>query len=164
MNVYQLRAESCYGKEEEAKRAKQLELLKTFDAVEGSNGHVYCSAALAMALIQAGYCGTSYIDLHQIKEVKINHTEDTLENIRRSSAPEGYSEAFNHKCGAEQPTPWLNQVVRTMLLSDACTDQLQSKIAEGWRIVAVQPQPDQRRPDYILGRNDPELPTEAERP
>lgn len=35
---------------------------------------------------------------------------------------------------------------------DCCTDRLQSLLAEGWRILAVCVQPDQRRPDYILGR------------
>jgi len=35
---------------------------------------------------------------------------------------------------------------------DLCTDLLQRKLNEGWRILAVCVQPDQRRPDYILGR------------
>ena len=35
---------------------------------------------------------------------------------------------------------------------DHCTDALANDLAEGWRIVAVCPQPDQRRPDYVLGR------------
>jgi hypothetical protein len=35
---------------------------------------------------------------------------------------------------------------------DLCTDALQDKLNEGWRILAVCVQPDQRRPDYILGR------------
>lgn len=36
------------------------------------------------------------------------------------------------------------------------TDVLQEQIAKGWRIIAACPQPDQRRPDYILGRFNPE--------
>lgn len=40
-------------------------------------------------------------------------------------------------------------------LDDACTLQLQEKINEGWRILAVCPQPNQRRPDYLLGRGFP---------
>lgn len=38
------------------------------------------------------------------------------------------------------------------LLADACTDYLNEHLKERWRIVAVCPQPDQRRPDYIVGR------------
>lgn len=43
-----------------------------------------------------------------------------------------------------------------MLLEDACTDQLQGALNSGWRIISACPQPDQRRPDYILGRFNPD--------
>lgn len=33
---------------------------------------------------------------------------------------------------------------------NACTDVMQKKLDEGWRIIAVLPRLDQRRPDYIL--------------
>lgn len=35
---------------------------------------------------------------------------------------------------------------------DLCTEALQQELNKGWRIVAICVQPDQRRPDYILGR------------
>lgn len=35
---------------------------------------------------------------------------------------------------------------------DLCTDELQRDLNNGWSILAVCVQPDQRRPDYILGR------------
>lgn len=38
-------------------------------------------------------------------------------------------------------------------LADCCTEELQSRLDEGWRILAVCPPNAQRRPDYILGRN-----------
>lgn len=37
--------------------------------------------------------------------------------------------------------------------NDFCTIELQRKLNDGWRIIAVCVQPDQRRPDYILGRS-----------
>lgn len=37
-------------------------------------------------------------------------------------------------------------------LEDACTQELQGRLNEGWRILAVCPSNDQRRPDYILGK------------
>jgi len=43
------------------------------------------------------------------------------------------------------------------LKEDSCTDVLQTELNNGWRIIAVCIQPDQRRPDYILGRYNPEL-------
>lgn len=33
-----------------------------------------------------------------------------------------------------------------------CTEELQERLDEGWRILAICPQRDQRRPDYIMGR------------
>ncbi len=39
---------------------------------------------------------------------------------------------------------------------DYCTEELQEKLEGGWRIIACCPQPDQRRPDYILGRTTKE--------
>lgn len=38
---------------------------------------------------------------------------------------------------------------------DCCTDALQSRLDEGWRILAVCPPNDARRPTYILGRTRP---------
>ena len=35
---------------------------------------------------------------------------------------------------------------------DCCTDQLQSRLDDGWRIIAVCPPNGDRRPTYILGR------------
>ena len=35
---------------------------------------------------------------------------------------------------------------------DACTDSLQRDLDDGWRILAICVQPDQRRPDYVLGK------------
>ena len=50
-----------------------------------------------------------------------------------------------------------------LLKEDICTDALQSDLNNGWRIIAVCNQPDQRRPDYILGRYNPQLEV-AEKP
>lgn len=65
-------------------------------------------------------------------------------------------ELFNHPCQQVQPGAWVNNVNRMMLVEDSCTDAIQGYLDEGWRILAIQPQPDQRRPDYILGRFDPD--------
>lgn len=40
--------------------------------------------------------------------------------------------------------------------NDMCSDQLQRELDEGWRILAICPQPNQRRPDYVLGRVKPD--------
>lgn len=44
------------------------------------------------------------------------------------------------------------QIDEVTWLEDSCTNVLQDKLDEGWRILAVCPPNAQRRPDYILGR------------
>lgn len=63
---------------------------------------------------------------------------------------------YNNKCEVHMPGMALATYNDLMLLEDACTYQLQSALNSGWRIIAACPQPDQRRPDYILGRFNPE--------
>jgi hypothetical protein len=38
------------------------------------------------------------------------------------------------------------------IMCDCCTEKLNDELERGWRIVAVCVQPDQRRPDYVLGK------------
>ncbi len=47
----------------------------------------------------------------------------------------------------------LTGVRRVTWLEDACTEELQRHLDEGWRIIAVCPPNDSRRPTYILGRD-----------
>lgn len=63
---------------------------------------------------------------------------------------------YNERVEVYTPGSGLMLFNRIMLLQDACSDALQTELDNGWRIVAACPQPDQRRPDYILGRYDPQ--------
>jgi hypothetical protein len=69
--------------------------------------------------------------------------------------PEVQGAMYNERVEVHTPGMGLMLFNRVMLLQDACSDALQSEMDNGWRIVAACPQPDQRRPDYILGRYDP---------
>ncbi|MNH35948.1 hypothetical protein D3C79_966910 [compost metagenome] len=78
---------------------------------------------------------------------------------------------YNEKCEVSVPGLGLLYYNRVALIEDSCTDVLQGMLNSGWRIIAACPQPDQRRPDYILGkydlgieRGDTHLPREAYRP
>lgn len=64
---------------------------------------------------------------------------------------------YNNKCEVHMPGHMLGMYNDILLLEDCCSDQLQSALNSGWRIIAACPQPDQRRPDYILGRFNPDL-------
>lgn len=62
------------------------------------------------------------------------------------------TQVFNERCNVHVPGIGLLLLDEVKLLGDCCTDNLQGHLDEGWRIIAACPQPDQRRPDYILGR------------
>lgn len=59
---------------------------------------------------------------------------------------------FNSKCDVHVPNLGLLNINELGYANDYCTESLQSRLDDGWRILAICPQPDQRRPDYILGR------------
>ncbi len=50
------------------------------------------------------------------------------------------------------PNGFLHEVTEVQVLEDQCTNSLQEYLDDGWRILAVCPSIDQRRPDYIMGR------------
>lgn len=99
------------------------------------------------------------IRVKQKKGVKLRAAEvfamlgekPTINVTRQEEIPNN----FNSHCEVHMPGQALSFYNNTMLMEDACTDALQSELEQGWRIIAVCPQPDQRRPDYILGRFDP---------
>jgi hypothetical protein len=66
---------------------------------------------------------------------------DTLEKLYRGAAVQIAIPGFG-----------LLAVSKIMHLDDACTDDVQRHLDEGWKILAVCPPNSQRRPDYILGR------------
>jgi hypothetical protein len=67
----------------------------------------------------------------------------------------GTHNTYNNKVNVHMPGNMLSMYNETMLLEDACTDDLQTELNRGFRIIAAMPQPDQRRPDYVLGRFNP---------
>lgn len=63
------------------------------------------------------------------------------------------SMVVNERCQVAVAGLGLLTVDTVQVEEDLCTDKLQALLDEGWRILAVCVQPDQRRPDYILGRS-----------
>lgn len=88
------------------------------------------------------------------------------EKIEKIAALPATSAEFNERCNVYMPGNALMSFNETMLMEDTCTDALQEQLDCGWRVIAACPQPDQRRPDYILGRFNPkrEPDLRAERP
>ncbi len=62
---------------------------------------------------------------------------------------------YNGRVEVHMPGQALSLYNDTLLLENSCSDDLQKALEDGWRMIAACPQPDQRRPDYILGRYNP---------
>ena len=71
------------------------------------------------------------------------------------------SQQFNEKCNVPNYDTSMQLINQILLLEDCCADYLQLALNDGWRIIAISPQPDQRRPDYILGRHSDNPTTSA---
>lgn len=77
-------------------------------------------------------------------------------NLVSDKTGEVHHNTYNNRCDVHMPGNMLASYNEIMLAEDSCTDVLQEHLTSGWRMIAVCPQPDQRRPDYILGRWNPD--------
>lgn len=59
---------------------------------------------------------------------------------------------LNERCNVTVGGNNLLSVNEVLYREDCCTDALQADLDAGYRVLAVCVQPDQRRPDYILGK------------
>lgn len=88
-----------------------------------------------------------------------NHFVRLVERIERLEIQKAVStevpQAFNQKVNVHVPGLGLLLLDEIQVMEDCCTDLIQKELDNGWRIVAVCPQPDSRRPDYVLGRAKP---------
>lgn len=159
IKLYAVKPEWTYGEDQKTKRAEQLAVLERFGLAETPDlGKVICGAEQAIALVGAGYCGNYFgpDHLEPVYEADFSAGVAEFVGIAIEKSVQAVAAIFNEKTQQEQPGPALMGVTETMLMEDACTDALQERIADGWRILAVCPQP-QRRPDYVLGRATPVL-------
>jgi hypothetical protein len=67
------------------------------------------------------------------------------------------NQQFNQKVNVHVGGGLIVTYNELMLKENSCTDMIQECLNEGWRIIAVCVQPDNRRPDYILGRYNPKF-------
>ncbi len=69
---------------------------------------------------------------------------------------------FNERCNVHVGGGLIVTYNDVKLLEDSCSDRLQVELNNGWRVIAVCVQANQRRPDYVLGRYNPNLDTTTE--
>jgi hypothetical protein len=82
----------------------------------------------------------------------INQMQDIQDKFNRAISGFNEKVEFNQKCNVHIGNLGLLNINQLGYAVDKCTEELQEIINKGWRILAVCPQPDQRRPDYVLGR------------
>lgn len=91
---------------------------------------------------------TVNVDPAELFQEMANKNELQLNNVASTNT-------YNNKCEVHMPGNLMASYNEVQLLEDSCSDVLQSSLSAGWRLIAACPQPDQRRPDYILGRFNP---------
>lgn len=158
MKLYRVKGDRYYGNDAEEKRRLQIEKVQSLglEEVDGK-AEVICTAEQAIELLITGYHSDyGYNGLKEsvtpVYDVKIAPTVEDLFATLADKLAAAQPASFNQRCQQHQPNEALLNIAETMLLENCCTDELQRHLGNGWRIIAVQPQPDQRRPDYILGR------------
>lgn len=87
-----------------------------------------------------------------LDEVTLTKNSSFIDNVQ--SAIGERPPAVNQHVHVAVPGNQLMNIKHVEVVLDMCTDMLGRKLAEGWCILAICPQPDQRRPDYVLGRSD----------
>ena len=108
------------------------------------------------------FSGKYLIDLAEdglvLSELGIKFEITKFRNTYRPSAPTTEGDTnVNNVTNIHIPNIGLLAINHVMVLEDACTDQLQKCLTEGWSIIAVCPPNACRRPDYVLGRENRKL-------
>lgn len=85
---------------------------------------------------------------HTVKRVVVNRSEHPL-GLDTNTATRGV--VINQKVNVAVPGLGLMMINTVRVVENSCTENLQGYLEQGWRILAICPQPDQRRPDYVLG-------------
>lgn len=97
------------------------------------------------------------------KEASIDNIDMVLQRIEEKASmlnaivDKIKDNTFNKKTNVHVGGGLITTYNDLLLKEDVCTDVLQQELNNGWRIIAICVQADQRRPDYILGRYNPTL-------
>lgn len=94
------------------------------------------------------------IEFEVDKEELFSQTGSTIAKLADFASKYGREEAICENAAVQISVPDLGLLLidEVDYMEDACTDRVQDKLNEGWRILAVCPPNAQRRPDYIFGR------------
>jgi hypothetical protein len=91
---------------------------------------------------------TAFLHIRQYL-TSVSKKLDMLQTTISAQTAEGFNERLNVRVADN----FLLNIKNVKVKENCCTDDLQSQLDEGWTLLAVCQQSDQRRPDYILGKN-----------
>lgn len=138
---------------------EQLALLKeisfssaTIEVDEATGILKWNSRNPMVELIKAGPLAPfKILRMKTIEATSVQETKAIVDRLEVLAANSKREIMQNSKTGSPVSNLALYEVSELLLVEDACTDGINGKLDDGWRIVAICPQP-QRRPDYILGK------------
>lgn len=90
-------------------------------------------------------------DVYESEKSSLSEIDRLIDKLNEATKRAG-DVSFNERCRVHVPGLGLLAMNEVKIMEDGCTNTLQDFLRDGWRIIACCPQPDQRRPDYILGR------------
>lgn len=93
----------------------------------------------------------SCISIRPLKVVRFVQRPPTM-NVMNPDSRELVKEFVTTVNQITMPGFELLRYAAIVVKTNCCTEEIQSDLDEGWRIIAVLPQPGNRRPDYILVR------------
>ena len=93
-----------------------------------------------------------FVDLYKLPPVPHKVNKYLSQNLDSLQEQAKRVPAFNERVQVVVPGLGLMLIDEVEIKEDFCTHELQRQLEAGWRILAICPQPNQRRPDYVLGR------------
>jgi hypothetical protein len=102
------------------------------------------------------YCSDIFATMEELEAITAYGVEPNVKKVKglhyQNGIPAPASPANNITItNVHVPNAALFEVTKVNWLEDTCTENLQRQLDAGWRILAVCPSNDARRPDYILG-------------
>ena len=85
------------------------------------------------------YCTFSPVKLLEMMEGARINTDNVFEAAKRNQIM--------------LPNNLMLEMAELRIETDQCTEEINNLLHEGWKLIAVLPQHQQRRPDYLLGRS-----------
>jgi len=102
-------------------------------------------------LLSSGVEFTVKSELSTSADWMVRLLNDVEEMRNKLCAIQDQKQTINDKVSVHVPGHAMMEIKTAKVLEDCCTNALNEELMKGWKILAICPQPNQRRPDYIVG-------------